>query len=233
MPERRYTDAEVERILADAAQTEAVRASAAEAGTGMTLAEIQRIAAEAGINPSSVVSAAAALARRPTESASPRLLGVRSGVGVSVPLSRQLSDAEWQRFVALLRDTFHAVGRQEVGAARREWRNGNLRVAIESAGGGTVLDMRTFRESARAMVRGGLLVLGGTGATAAALMVASANVHALTGVLVMGFAGAAMTLGGMLQLPWWAASRRRQFEGVAEFARTLTDGDQASEDVER
>ena len=232
MPERRYTDAEVDRILADAAQAEAARASASETGTGMTLGEIQRIAAEAGLNPSSVVSAAAALARRPTESASPRLLGVRSGVIVSVPLARQVSDAEWQRFVSLLRDTFHAAGRQEVGAARREWRNGNLCVAIESAGDNAVLDMRTQRESARALVRGGLMALGGSGAMAAALMVASANVHALTGVLVTGFAGAAMTLGGMLQLPWWAASRRRQFESVAEFARTLTDGDDADDSGE-
>lgn len=232
MPERRYTDAEVDRILADAAQAEAARASAGEAGTGMTLAEIQRVAAEAGLNPSSVVSAAAALARRPTESASPRLLGVRSGVGVAVPLARQLSDAEWQRFVSLLRDTFHAAGRQEVGAARREWRNGNLCVAIESAGDSAVLDMRTHRESARRLVQGGLMALGGSGAVAAALMVASANVHALTGVLVTGFAGAAMTLGGMLQLPWWAASRRRQFESVANFARTLTDGDDAHDSGE-
>ena len=67
---------------------------------------------------------------------------------------------------------------------------------------------------------------------AAALMVASANPHALTGVLMMGFTGAVMTLGGMLQLPWWAASRRRQFESVANFARTLTDGDDADDSRE-
>ena len=224
MAERRYTDAEVEQILADAAQAEAKRAAATESGNGMTLAEIQQIAAEAGLNPSSVVTAAGALARRGTAGGDPRLLGVRAGVNVSVALARPVSDAEWQEIVAVLRETFGAAGRQELGPKRREWRNGNLQIAIDSAGGGVVLDMRTRREGARAFVRGGLTVLGGSGAVAAALTLAGTGPHALPGVLVMAFTGAAMTLGGMLQLPWWTRVRRRQFESIAEYTHALTDG---------
>ena len=222
MVERRYTEAEVEQILAGAAEAEVARGTAS--GAGMTLAEIQQIAAEAGLNPAAVVTAAAALTRRERVGADPRLLGVRAGVNLSVPLARGVSDAEWQRIVSVARDTFQAAGRQEVGPDRREWRNGNLRVAIESAGESAVLDMRTRRESARAMVRGGLTVLGGSAAVAAALAVAGANPHALTGVLTMAFTGAAMTLAGVLPLPWWAKSRQRQFQGLAEYARALTDG---------
>jgi len=225
MAERRFTDAEVDEILAGAAEAESKRAAGAEAGTGMTLAEIQRIAAEAGLNPSSIVTAAAALARRGTVGGDPRLLGVRAGVNVSVPLAREVSDAEWQRIVSVLRDTFHAAGRQEFGPHRREWRNGNLLVAIESAGDNAVLDMRTRRESARAFVRAGLAVFGGSGAVAAALAVAGVNWHALVGPLVT---GAAMTLMGIVQLPWWARSRRRQFEGIAEYTQAMTEGSEES-----
>ena len=228
MAERRYTDAEVEQILAAAAQAEATGAAGAESSKGMTIAEIQQIAAEAGLQSSSVVTAAAALARRGLVRRDPRLLGVRSGVNVSVPLVREVSDAEWQDIVAVLRDTFHAAGHQEVGPRRREWWNGNLRIAIESAGGQVVLDMRTQREGARLLVRAGLTMLGGSGALAAGLAVAGTSAHALPSLALMTFVGASLTLRGMLQLPWWARSRQRQFEAIAEYTQALTDGSEES-----
>ena len=56
MSERRYSDEDVHRILADAVEVDAAGLGAER---GLTLAQIQSIAAEAGLSPASVVAALA------------------------------------------------------------------------------------------------------------------------------------------------------------------------------
>lgn len=219
MSERRYSDDEVQRILASAVESDALTPSSAE--PGMTLAEVQRIAAEAGVSSTAVVAAAAALDRAPV-SAPPRVLGLPVGVGSAVPLPRPLDDAEWQRLVAFLRDTFEAQGRVEEGAGRREWRNGNLRISVDAVGDAAVLEMRTRKSNARSMIRMGIGFLAGSGIVETALLLTHSPGAA--GVLPFAVAGTAMTAIGALQLPGWSSTRRKQFEHVAEFARRLTVG---------
>jgi hypothetical protein len=222
MSERRYTDEEVQRILADAAQSEGTQGATGDAESGMTLAEIQRAASEVGLSSAAVTTAAVALDRKSLTLAHPRVLGLRSGVAETASLVRPLSDVEWRKFVAVLRDTFEAPGREEHGGGRWEWRNGNLRVTVESVGEGALLEMRTQKESARALVRGGLVALGMSGVFAAALAAVSANPRAMAGVLVMTLGGAAMAAVGALQLPAWLSARRRQFAAIADYARRIT-----------
>src|SRR5207248_5437904 len=145
-----------EHILADVAESEVTRSASGQGEFGLTLAEIQHIASEAGLNPAAVATAAAALNRTPSRIADPRRLALQAKVAESVSLARPLNDAEWRQLVVLLRDTFEASGREQQVEGRWEWRNGNLRVAVESMGTGALLDMRTTKSSARALAGGGL-----------------------------------------------------------------------------
>ena len=219
MPERRYSDEDVHRILSNAVEVDAAVDMGGE--RGLTLAEIQSIAAEAGLSPAAVAAAADALDRTPAAPATPRMMGLPVGVARSVAIPGSIDDAGWRRLVAFLRDTFEAQGREEQGVGRREWRNGNLRIALEEVGGTTLLHMRTRKESARALVRaGGMVVLGSLVMEAATAFVHSpANI--LAGVLTLALGGGAMAAVGALQLPYWSAARRKQFEAVADYARQL------------
>jgi hypothetical protein len=224
MPDRRYSDDDVHRILAAAAEAEAADAGAAGESGGMTLPEIQRIAAEAGLDPAAVTAAAAALEQAPRATEAPRLLGLPVGVRESVPLARPLDDGEWRRLVTLLRDTFEAEGREEQLPGRRAWRNGNLRVAMESVGDATLLELRTRKESASGFVRGGAGLLATSLVAGTAVNLFPASPGAGAGVLMLALGGAAMMVVGALPLPWWSATRRRQFAAVADYARRLAGG---------
>jgi hypothetical protein len=223
VPERRYTDDEVQRILASAVESDAAL-TASSAAPGMTLAEVQRIAAEAGVSASSVVAAAAALDRAPVMSASSRVLGLPVGVGNTVPLPRQLDDTEWQRLVVFLRATFDAHGRVEEMAGRREWRNGNLRVSVDTVGDAAVLEMRTRKSGARSLMRTGIGLLVGSGIVEGAMLLAHGGGGMAGDALSLATTGAVLTAIGALQIPGWSSTRRKQFERVAEFARGLTAG---------
>ena len=219
MPERRYSDEDVHRILSNAVE---VDAAGVGADRGLTLAQIQSIAAEAGLSPAAVTAAAEALDRTPPLPATPRMMGLPVGVAQSVAIPGTIDDAGWRRLVALLRDTFEAQGREEQGAGRREWRNGNLRIALEEVGGTTLLHMRTRKENARAFIRTGGTLLLGSVVVEAATVFAHTGPGALVGVLAMALGGGAMAAVGALQLPSWSAARRKQFEAVAEYARQLS-----------
>lgn len=224
MTDRHYTDDEVRRILALAADAE--QAAGADAERPWTLAEIERIGAEAGLAPQSVAAAALALERQPA--APPdggRYLGLPVSVSRAVPLARGLTDDDWEHLVAQLRDTFAAEGRIRVSGARREWRVGNLRVTHEPTGSGAVLQMRTRKGDARAVlgIGAGLLLLAAMVAVAVTAGPESASVDArrLAVAWMLGAIGTTLLLVGALRLPAWARQRARQFEALATYARRI------------
>lgn len=223
VPERRYSDEEVKRILASAVESDAAL-SAGAPERGMTLAEIQRIGAEAGLSTASVNAAAVALDHAPSVPATQRVLGLRVGVEQTVALPRPLDDAAWRRLVGFLRDTFEAQGRESDVAGLREWRNGNLRVVVEPAGDGALLQMRTRKSNAGTLVRTGASMLGGAAILGVFGALAHVAIFAVPGVEMLVMGGAVLTTVGAAQLPGWSAARQRQFEAVAEYARQLTAG---------
>jgi hypothetical protein len=79
------------------------------AGKGMTLAALREIGREVGISPESISHAARSLdlVGRP---ALRTFLSLPIGVGRTVELDRPLSDSDWERLVADLRETFEARG---------------------------------------------------------------------------------------------------------------------------
>jgi hypothetical protein len=223
MPERRYSDEEVHRILAEAVEVDATLDTGA--GRGLTLAEIQSVAAEAGVSPASVSAAVAALDHAPRVQVVPRVFGLPVGVTRTVVLPGAIDDAGWQRLVAYLQNTFEARGREDQGAGRRQWRNGNLRISVETVGGTTLLHLRTRKESARSLIRGG----GGFAFAGLVLEATNAIAHvgagAFAGAVALALAGVGMAAAGALQLPGWSGARGRQFDAVADYARQLSGGE--------
>src|SRR5688572_19040179 len=102
MTDRRYRDDEVRQIFRLATTQKTSDLPSASAVDGLTLADIQSIGREVGIEPDLV--ARAALALDAPASMPPRTsLGMPVEVGLSVPLPRSLSDHEWEQLVAELR----------------------------------------------------------------------------------------------------------------------------------
>jgi hypothetical protein len=232
MTDRRYSDDDVRRILALAAEAEA--AAAAEPERRWTLGDVEQIGAEAGMAPQAIAAAARALERHPADAAPGRTAGRYFGLPVAVaravPLGRALSDEDWAQLVAELRVTFAAEGRTRVAGARREWRVGHLRVTHEPAGSGAVLQLRTRKGDARVLPQLGVVLL----LTAlAAAVVATAGAHPgaagdpgdlrrLAFARLAGLLGVLLLVVGALRLPAWARTRARQFEALAAYARRIT-----------
>lgn len=232
MPERRYSDDEVKRILSNAVDSDAAL-SQSTAERGMTLAEIESIAAEAGLTPASVRAAATSLDRLPTAPTDVRFFGMRVGVGQSVMLPRSLSDVEWRRLVVLLRDLFQAQGREQEVTGHREWRNGNLRVTLESLGDGAVLQMRTRRGDARSMIAAGTALFFGGSLAAGAAQMANPGMHAIGGPLSFVLGGAVVAGWGAMQVHGWSAARQAQFQQIADYALRLSAAESDESSVAR
>lgn len=242
--ERQYDEGEVRQIFDAATRAEASAGpSLPGRDEGMTLSELHAIGSEVGIPAALISEAAAGLDRRPSGGPGgsvdlhggarfrPRVLGVPLGVEHEVGLSRDLTEDEWARLVVDLRRTFAAKGRVEAVGPLREWRNGNLYVAVTPDDDGAVLSMGTFDGRTRAF--------GTTSAMLLTIAVALAVVMVITGevaeagaffapaflaALGLGFLGA-----NAVRLPGWARTRARQLEEIGERMAALTSGD--SDDV--
>lgn len=225
MTERRYDDAEVAAIFAraaDAAQTPALQQPPDE---GLTLAELQEIGREVGIAPEAVAQAARAVALRP-RAAVRTLLGLPIGVARTVVLDRRLSEAEWERLVVELRDTFQARGQLSASGTLRQWTNGNLQVLLEPDPRGSRLRLSTVNGGARAAMTTGAAVLGVSAVTAISAAVGGHLGISMPGVTMLLFAGLAMMVSGALRVPAWARLRGGQMDAIAMgLALPEPDGD--------
>src|ERR671914_9277 len=158
MTERRFNEAEVAAILEKAAEAQHAGARQLPSGEGMTLAELQAIGSDVGIDPRLVAQAAHALDKggRPTAR---RFLGLPIGVGRTIDLGRKLSDGEWERLVVDLRETFDARGNIRQEGSFRQWTNGNLQALLEPTPTGHQLRLRTFKGDAVRLISGGIISL--------------------------------------------------------------------------
>jgi hypothetical protein len=162
-------------------------------------------------------------------------LGVPIGVSRTVELSRALTDLEWQRLVAMLRETFDATGRVEDAGGLRQWWNGNLRVLVEPTGSDYRLRMTTTKGDFRSLTAMGFSIL------TMALMLffvggVSGSVNA-AGPVFLGLVGM-VTLGVNLgRMPVWARTRSRQMDQLAaevtEWVALPPAGDSRSEEPEK
>ena len=214
MTDRRYSEEEVAAIFERAAEAQQTARRQLPPGEGMTLADLQAIGREVGIPPE-LVSQAARSIDRVEASASRRLLGFPIGVGRTVELDRHLSDAEWERLVVDLRQTFDARGRVSTEGRFRQWTNGNLQVLVEPTPTGDQIRMRTLNGNARTFMGTGAGLLGLGAILALVSTIGGLDAHALRGLAFLSTMGVGMFSIGALRLPGWASLRRRQMEGVA------------------
>ncbi|MBT8402472.1 MAG: hypothetical protein KJP18_01365, partial [Gemmatimonadetes bacterium] len=136
MHERRYGDDEVREILALATEvtsTEPGRPvpAAPSAAHGLTLQQLQDVAAEAGIAPDRIAVAARSLdVLRSARGAGDPYWGVEIDATHTVALPRMMTDDEWDRFVVRLRDTFGAPGQVRKEGSLRTWTQGFHKVLL-------------------------------------------------------------------------------------------------------
>jgi hypothetical protein len=225
MTERRYSDDEVAAIFERAAKSQAglQRQQPNAATQGMTLRELQQIGKDVGIPAELVASAARELelAGRPTER---KYLGLTIGIGRTVELPRRLTDDEWERVVADLRETFDARGTLRSEGSTRMWSNGNLQVMLEPTATAHRLRMRTVKGDSRGYISSGIgLVAIGVLTTIFRTIDGSFDMGMVAGMWGLAAAGLAMIVAGTLRLPSWARLRRQQMESIA--ARTVDIAD--------
>ena len=216
MTERRFNEAEVAAIFEKAAEAQHTGARQLPSGEGMTLAELQAIGSEAGIDPQLVARAAHALDKG-GRSTSRRFLGLPIGVGRTVDLGRKLSDNEWERLVVDLRETFDARGNIRQEGSFRQWTNGNLQALLEPTSTGHRLRLRTVKGDAVTWITGGLFSVGVSAAAYVAMALRGVgDAGNMTGLAFLSLMGVVMFGAGALRLPGWARLRRKQMEEIAE-----------------
>jgi hypothetical protein len=225
MPERRFNEAEVAAIFEKATEAQHIGQRQLPSGEGMTLAELQLIGREIGIDPGLVAQAASAIAvaGRPS---SRKFLGLPIGVGRTVDLGRKLSDQEWEQLVVDLRETFDARGTIRQEGSFRQWTNGNLQFLLEPTPTGHRLRMRTVKGDAVAWIGGGFAMFGFSAFSliAGGLSAGIADAAVLGTTSIVGLIGAAMVSVGALRLPRWARTRRQQMEEIAGRLALQTGG---------
>lgn len=214
--DRRFDDDEVAEILDLAATTQAPAGARAAAEQGLTLSELKEIGSEVGIAPARIEAAARTVAHRRAAEPPARLLGADRSVARTVRIDRPLTDDEWSRLVADLRETFGAMGRLETHGSLRVWRNGNLQVHVEPSDDAYRVRMRTVKGNALPRLAiGGMFTLVG-----AMIVVVEALTGPDVGDLIFASLFASIGLGNLGYLRWmlprWARERADQMEGLAE-----------------
>jgi hypothetical protein len=215
MTERRYSDDEMAAIFRAATEGPSLQPHSLHAGSGqgagMTLAELQAIGREVGIDPEAVARAARALEVR-RSAVSRTLLGLPIGVERRVTLARRLSDDEWEQLVGELREVFNARGRTRTEGSLRQWTNGNLYVLLEPTATGQRIRLGSLHGGAAASIRFGLMSLVAAGLLAVASAF-GADVGSAIPALLAG--GGILVANGALRVPGWARLRARQMEDLA------------------
>jgi hypothetical protein len=213
MTDRRFNESEVAAIFQRATETQQSELRQLPSAEGMTLGQLQEIGKEVGISPEQIAQAAQSLTRG-GQVTTRNFLGLPLRVGRTVELDRPLSEAEWERLVVDLRETFDARGRLKSEGSFRQWTNGNLQALLEPTVTGHRLRLRTMKANAYGWMVGGLAILGITISMAITLAVRGEPLF--PDVLLSGILGTGFFAIGALQLPSWARLRQRQMAEVAE-----------------
>ena len=219
MEERRYDEAEVQKIIELATTQPLARPEPGPAG-GLTLSDLQSIGSEVGVHPSSIARAAEALdagiARPPRRS-----IGMPIEVIRVIPLPRAPTDDEWAQLVAELRATFRAKGRVTVEGGIREWSNGNLHAVVEPGAKGYRLRLGTIKGDASGVNAVGFTGLLAGAAVLGSMLLSGDVLGSVIVPIIFGGAGITALLANMVRLPRWARERAGQMEHIADRASTM------------
>lgn len=222
MSDRRFTEEEVAAILKEAAEAQYSSERLLPSSRGMTLAELKSIGREVGISPEMIEQSAQRF--KPAQQPTRKVLGLPLGVAQTVEFDRKLTDQEWERIVADLRETFEAQGVVRQQGSLRQWTNGNLQALLEPTATGQRLRMRTVKGNAPGLIWGGIAVFSGA-AVALGTAIATGVMHdtgLVMSILTTMTGGAGMFGAGAGRLPRWARLRQQQMDQIAERAASMT-----------
>lgn len=222
---RRFSEQETTAIIARAARAQ--HAVEAVPQSGLSLAELQEVGRAAGLAPEHIASAAASLEVERAEP--PSRLGLPARVRQTRVLSTPVSDAAWERMVALLRQHFGGPGHGGQVGRQREW---TIRQHATSTSHGdeihvmlaphplgaqiTVELPKPHRGVAEALAAGGTMtaIAIGTVVTAFAMSALTAKL-AIVGALLL-LPGTALGGGSILEARRRARRNAEQFEALLD-----------------
>jgi hypothetical protein len=193
--ERRYSDEEVRRILADAARAEHVPGDPPGAVTpqgssdGLTLGDIQQIAREALIDPAAVARAAGNLRDResirvPAGAAGPFTRVVRGELW----FPRRLSDVEIQAMGLEVERVLGLRGHLRRSAEGTEWRDEEKRLSVLVVRGEAATRVLAAHDQS-GQLAGGSALLAGAGTGGAVIALSAVAAPMLLAVLPLVVAG--------------------------------------------
>jgi hypothetical protein len=229
-PETRFSEEEVQLILARAARKQDRAEDATElAGTGFTLTRLQEVAADVGIAPLHIESAAREVLLHRDASSGGRLLGLPRELRSARAAPGVASDAQWERMVGEFRQIFKVNGIPSQFGEVREWISTNeaadtmpVIIRLEPGEGGTKISVRQSVTLISSLIWGlsggfaslslvfGMLV--GLG-----LMAPDALLYSL---LMLGI-GAVSGAGGWLIGQNWTQRQQRALERAADRAEII------------
>lgn len=166
---RRYGDREIARLLKKAAELQEEEARHELDGRGMTLTELQEVAAEAGIHPRYLQQAAARIDQPEKPGLGAALAGTPLTVTVERTVPGELADEGFEQAVIEIRTAFRGSGNASMVGRTLMWTSDvmdheiSLQVTVSSRGGETRILAEERLHNLAAVIHFGVVVGAGTG----------------------------------------------------------------------
>ncbi|MEO0556634.1 MAG: hypothetical protein AAF170_00480 [Bacteroidota bacterium] len=230
---RRYTEEEAQRIFAHVADRQR---DAARSESGLSLDDLQEAARAAGLDPSLVVQAAAAL-DVPSPSRAETLLGAPVEVVRQRLIPEPVSDDTWAQIVAEARRTFGGVGIAGQIGRLREWthmsskgtnQSISTRIALEPTPEGTRLTMSgsardvAFGMTIAAAIMSVMALIFGT------LFIAGVEPDLIAPAIIMAIMAIGFGGGTQIGMRIWERAQDRKFNAFLDRAELII---RAADDV--
>jgi hypothetical protein len=190
---RRYTDREVRLILKSAVELQQRAADGAEPSGGLSLSELEQVAAEVGIDPTVVRRAAATLDARGDDDAGSRFLGGPTEILVERIVDRPLDDGDFEGLLGVVRGQSRHLGEASTVGRLFGWRGrldgAKAEVSVSPAGARSQVRVRLELDEpalGHFMLKGALLGVGGGLIATAVATAALGPVGVLLGGAVAG-----------------------------------------------
>lgn len=215
---RRYDEKEIAEIFKQAAIEDDAEKHGQNPGDGLTLAEIASIGKDAGISPASIARAAAKIKQSAPQPSLTTTFGKPVSVAQVLDLPGTFNDADWERLVVDLHDTFGVPGVTRRDGNIRHWEYENLHIMVEPTPEGARLRMKNLND----YLRGGLIGSSVIFVMGLFFLMILAAKHGLTAdwakLMFMSFfsvAGTAGFLGASYKLPRWRKEQKEKMDGIA------------------
>jgi hypothetical protein len=194
VPSRRFNDKEVARIIKRASELQEEEAPT-DSTTGLSLAELEQVAKEAGLDPALVRRAAADLDTRVTDQQPSMLVGAPTTLRLERTIDGEVPADEYEAIVAEIQRTLDAVGTGAtlgrslswtLSPASRRRSARSVQVTITPRGGRTTIRIEEHMGALAGGIFGGAAGIGG-GFTGPAIGVGMGALH--SGVAAVGMVG--------------------------------------------